>query len=117
MELLRLAARKLTGANRRAFVAEVTVRLSDGKVRQAEDRFGWNRLMIRKGLAERETGEVIPGHDEHTGRQRFEDLNAKFAADARDIAEPRTQTDPELKPERCNLCLTLRPWPNSVTVA
>lgn len=106
VELLRLAARKLTGADRRAFVAEVTVRLCDGRVRQAEDRFGWNRLMIRKGLRERETGEVIPGRYEHTGRQRFEDLDAKFADDVRDIAEPQTQADPELKSERRYLNLT-----------
>lgn len=106
VEFLLLAARKLTGTDRRSFVAEVTVRLCDGKVRQAEDRFGWNRQMVRKGLRERETGEVIPGHDGHTGRQRFEDLDRKFAEDIRDIAEPQTQTDPELKSERRYLNLT-----------
>lgn len=106
VELLRLAARKLTGEQKRAFIAEVTVRLCDGKVRQAEDRFGWNRKCIRRGLAERESGEVIPGNYEHTGRQRFEDLHPKFAEDLRDIAEPRTQTDPELKSERRYLNLT-----------
>lgn len=106
VELLRLAARKLTGADRRAFVAEVALKLCDGQVRQAEDRFGWNRQTIRKGLLERETGKVIPGKYEHTGRQRFEDLHPKFAKDLRDIAEPRTQTDPELKSERRYLNLT-----------
>lgn len=106
VELLQLAARQLTGERKRAFIAEVTVRLCDGKVRQAEDWFGWNRACIRRGLAERESGEVIPGNYEHTGRQRFEDRNARFAADVRDIAEPQTQTDPELKSERRYLNLT-----------
>lgn len=106
VELLRLAAGKLAGEKKRAFIAEVTLRLCDGKVRQAEDRFGWNRKCIRKGLAERESGEVIPGNYAKTGRQRFEDLHPKFAEDIRDIAEPRTQTDPELKSERRYLNLT-----------
>ena len=106
VELLRLAARKLKGEHKRALIAEVTVRLCDGKVRQAEDRFGWNRKCIRKGLAERESGEVIPANYSKTGRQRFEDLHPKFADDLRDIAEPQTQTDPELKTDQRYLNLT-----------
>ena len=106
VELLRLAAGKLTGEHKRAFIAEVTVRLCDGRVRQAEDRFGWNRKCIRKGLAERESGKVIPANYAKTGRQRFEDLHPKFADDLRDIAEPQTQTDPELKTDRRYLNLT-----------
>ena len=82
------------------------IRLCDGRVRQAEDRFGWNRKCIRRGLAERESGEVIPGNYANTGRQRFEDLHPQFADDVRDIAEPQTQTDPELKSERRYLNLT-----------
>jgi len=70
VELLRLAAGKLRGEHKRALIAEVTVRLCGGKVRQAEDRFGWNRRCIRRGLAERESGEVIPANDAKTGRQR-----------------------------------------------
>lgn len=106
VELLRLAAGKLRGEQKRAFIAEVTVRLCDSRVRQAEDRFGWNRNCIRKGLAERESGEVIPGNYAKTGLQRFEDLHPKFAEDLRDIAEPQTQTDPELKTDRRYLNLT-----------
>lgn len=106
VELLRLAAGKLRGEHKRALIAEVTVRLCGGKVRQAEDRFGWNRRCIRRGLAERESGEIIPANDAKTGRQRFEDLHPKFADDLRDIAEPQTQTDPELKSDRRYLNLT-----------
>lgn len=111
VELLRLAAGSLTGEHKRAFIAEVTVRLCDGRVRQAEDRFGWNRKCIRKGLAERESGKIIPPNYANTGyantgRRRFEDRHPKFADDVRDIAEPQTQTDPELKTDRRYLNLT-----------
>jgi hypothetical protein len=41
VELLRLAACKLTGHKQRIFVAEVAIRLCAGSARQAEERFGW----------------------------------------------------------------------------
>ena len=106
VDLFRLAAKKLKGPARRAFVAEVVLRLCDGKVRQAEDRFGWNRATIRKGLQERESGEIIAGHYAAAGRQRYEDRSPRFAEDVRDIAESKTQTDPELKSDRRYLNLT-----------
>ena len=106
VELLKLAARKLRGHERRAFVAEVVVRLCGGKERLAEDRFGWNRHTVRKGLQERQTGEIIPGNYENTGRRRFEELHPQFATDVREISEPKTHTDPELKSDRRYLNLT-----------
>ncbi|NQV23556.1 MAG: hypothetical protein HQ518_04225 [Rhodopirellula sp.] len=63
VELLRLAAGKLTGADRRMFVTEVALRLCDGRERLTEERFGWSRETVRKGLIERQTGEPIAtGH-------------------------------------------------------
>lgn len=106
VELLRLAARKLTGVDRRMFVAEVALRLCDGKERLAEERFGWSRETVRKGLAERETGEPIATEHKNCGRRRSEDQQPQLAADIRDIAEPNTQADPELKSERRYLNLS-----------
>ncbi len=108
VELLRFAAGKLTGSERRVFVAEVALRLCAGNARQAEERFGWGRETVRVGLRERETGIVVLGNFAARGRSRVEELNPKLADDIREIAEPQTQTDPELKSARCDLNLSAR---------
>ena len=40
------AARKLTGAKRRAFQAQVTLDYLEGSARQAERVFGWSRKKV-----------------------------------------------------------------------
>ena len=52
---LRLAARKLSGAKRRAFQAEMTIKYFNGSARLAESRTGWNRASVAMGLGERRT--------------------------------------------------------------
>ncbi len=108
VELLRLAAGTLTGSERRVFVAEVALRLCAGNARQAEERFGWGRETVRIGLRERETGIVVLGNFQARGRTRTEDSDPKLADDIRAIAEPQTQTDPELKSDRRDLNLSAR---------
>jgi hypothetical protein len=100
VELLRLAACKLTGHERRVFVAEVAIRLCEGNARQAEERFGWGRETVRKGLEELRTGTPAADNFKARGRARFEDRHPEFAASLREIVEPKTQADPELKSAR-----------------
>lgn len=54
--LLCSAAQRLTDAEHRSFIAEVTEVLCDGSVRRAEGQFGWGRETIRKELHERRSG-------------------------------------------------------------
>ena len=49
-------ARRLTGYQRRLFMAEVTTELCEGSARQAERRFGWGRETVLKGLHESRQG-------------------------------------------------------------
>ena len=95
--LIALAAVELTGHKRRQFVAEVTLALCDGNSRRSEERFGWSRVTVEKGLRERATG--IRCLENFAGRRRpaFEERNPQLAVDIRAIVEPRTQADPELK--------------------
>ena len=60
------AARKLTGAKRRAFEAKVTMELFDGNARKAEQELGRGRETIKKGVKESESGIVCS--DNHQGR-------------------------------------------------
>src|SRR5262245_21703363 len=57
-EELRLAAAQMTGAARRAFQAEMTLKYCHGSARFAETLLGWSRDTVEVGLAERRTGLV-----------------------------------------------------------
>lgn len=82
------------------FIAEVTIRLCHGNARQAEERFGWGRETVRKGLRELDHDIVIVGNFKARGRQPIEERNPQLADDIREVVEPRTQPDPELKSTR-----------------
>jgi hypothetical protein len=99
--MLRRAAELLSGAQRRLFQAEVTRELCDGSERRAEHRFGWGRQTVAKGLHELDHEFVCVGNFAARGRQRWEDKDPQLAQDIRDLVEPRSQTHPELKLERC----------------
>lgn len=99
-DLLRLAARSRTGHRRRRFQAEVTRALCGGRARRAERRFGWGRGNVDTGLHELESGIRCVENFATRGPRRSEDANPQLAADIRDLAEPHTQADPELKSDR-----------------
>jgi hypothetical protein len=98
--LIRSGARRLTGFQRRAFLAEVATELCDGNARQAERRFGWGRDTVEKGLHERRTGIRCLEDFVARGRRRVEDRDRRLAADIRSIAEPHSYADPSLKSSR-----------------
>lgn len=108
VDLLRSGASKLTGHHRRIFVAEVTLKLCHGSARVAESRFGWGRETIRKGLQELAQGKPLKDNFQARGAKRSEAKNPALAAAIRELAEPATQTDPELKSERRYLNLSSR---------
>src|SRR5438105_5009781 len=98
--LIRSAARRLTGHQRRLYMAEVTTQLCDGSPRQAERRFGWGRDAVELGLHESRQGVRCQEDFTARGRQRSEDKDPRLKADIRAIVEPHTQADPELKSSR-----------------
>jgi hypothetical protein len=98
--LIRSAAHRLKGHQRRLFLAEVTTQLCDGHPRQAERRFGWGRDTVQKGLHEARQGIRCVEDFAARGRQRSEDKDPQLAADIRALVEPHTQADPELQSPR-----------------
>ena len=98
--LIRSAAQRLKGHQRRLFLAEVADRLCDGNPRQAERRFGWGRQAVQKGLLEERQGIRCQEDFAARGRKRSEDKDPRLAADIRALVEPHTQADPELKSAR-----------------
>jgi len=98
--LIRSAARRLTGYQRRLSQAEVATELCGGNARQAERRFGWGRDTVDTGLNELRSGLRCRENFAARGRKRSEQQDPHLAADIRAIVEPHTYADPELKSAR-----------------
>lgn len=98
--LIRSAAQRLKGHQRRLFQAEVVTQLCGGNPRQAEQRFGWGRDTVRKGLQEAAAGIRCVEQFAARGQKPREESDPVLARDIRAIVEPHTQADPELKSQR-----------------
>jgi Rhodopirellula transposase DDE domain len=95
--LIGSGAKRLTGYQRRLFMAEVARELCGGSARRAERRFGRGRETVLKGLHEfREAIRCLENFAAR-GRLRSEAKNPQLAADIRAIVEPHTDADPQLK--------------------
>lgn len=98
--LIRSAAQRLKGHQRRLFQAEVAHALCDGSPRAAERRFGWGRDCVEKGLHEAGSGLRCVENFAAKGAVPREVKDPQLAADIRAVVEPHTQADPELKSSR-----------------
>lgn len=90
-------AQKLTGSDRRQFMAEVVKSLGRGGQTTAERELGWNRRTIRKGMQELEHGISIADSFKLRGRKRIEENLPSLLTDIVSIVEPHSQTDPSFK--------------------
>jgi hypothetical protein len=98
--LIRSAARRLKGHQRRLFQAEVAQLLCGGNPRAAERRFGWGRDSVATGLREAASGIRCVENFPARGKLPCEVKDAQLAADIRSLVEPHTQADPEVKSPR-----------------
>jgi hypothetical protein len=98
--LIRSAAQRLKGHQRRLFQAEVTDALCGGSPRAAEGRFGWGREAVATGQHEARSGIRCVEDFPARGAAAREAKDPQLAADVRAIVEPHTQADPELKSSR-----------------
>jgi hypothetical protein len=98
IEDLRLAASKMTGAARRAFQAEMTLKYCHSSARLAETICGWNREAVEVGLAEHRTGIICLGTQSVcSGRKRWEENYPEVAEALRQLAEAHAQQDPTFR--------------------
>src|SRR4051812_18911888 len=99
-DLIRSAAHRLKGHQRRLFQAEVAHALCGGSPRAAERRFGWGRDSVETGLNEARSGLRCVEDFAAKGAVLLEVKDPPLAADIRAVVEPHTQADPELKSPR-----------------
>lgn len=95
--ILKDAAKRLTGVQRRAFEAKTVLELLDGKVRQAESLLGWSRRTIRQGIQELRSGIVCVSDYHRRGNQKTEEKHPRLEQDIRELVEPYTQVDPQFQ--------------------
>ena len=104
---LRLAASKMTGAPRRAFQAEMTLKYCRGSARLAETILGWSRAAVEVGLAEHRTGMLCLGAQSAcSGRKRWEEHAPEVAEALRQLAAAPAQQAPTFRTTLASTRLT-----------
>ena len=98
VEDIRLASSKMTGADRRAFQAEMALKYCGGNARRAEDVFGWSRQAVKLGLHEQRTGIVCVGlHTFCCGAKLWEEKHPEVAQALWALAQSHSQQDPTFR--------------------
>jgi hypothetical protein len=104
--LLQDAAKQLKGSARRIFMARTVKELGPGGQRRAERELGWNRVTIRKGTRELESGFAIVDAFALRGRKRAEEHLPHLLADLTAIVDGQSQADPQFRTTRLYTRLT-----------
>ena len=99
--LLKDAAAKLTGPDKRNFMAKATLGLFDGSARKAETYMGWNRQSVEVGLHELHTGIICMDNYHARGNKKTEEKLSALERDIRSLVKAHSQADPQMR----------RPWP------
>lgn len=93
-------AKSLKGSARRLFMARTIKELGPGGQRRAERELGWNRVTLRKGLRELESGFTCCDAFALRGRKRTEDHLPHLLSHIQAIVDSQSQTDPQFRTNR-----------------
>jgi Rhodopirellula transposase DDE domain len=93
-------AKTLKGSARRLFMARTVKELGPGGQRRAERELGWNRITIRKGTHELDSGFICLDAFSARGRKRAEDHLPHLLEDLTAIVDSQSQTDPQFRTQR-----------------
>jgi hypothetical protein len=85
--LLKDAATKLTGPDKRNFMAKATLGLFDGSSRKAETYMGWNRQSVEVGLHELHTGIICRDNYPARGNKKTEEKLSALESDIRSLVD------------------------------
>jgi hypothetical protein len=105
-EYLQGTADSLHGADRRLFMARTVRMLGPEGQRRAERELNWNRVTIRKGMHELDSGIRCVDAFCLRGRQRAEEHLPNLLTDIKAIVDAQCQTDPSFQTQRLYARLT-----------
>lgn len=98
---LKDASVKLTGYNKRIFMAQATLDYFSGSPRKAETYMGWSRNTVAKGLFELKTGTICQDNHSSKGRKKIEAKFPQLESDIRSLVDDKSQADPQFKTVFC----------------
>ena len=88
----------MSGSERRAFQAVMTLKYCQGKARLAERVFGWGRDTVQLGLNEQRTGVICLGmQSAYGGDKLWEEKHSEVAQALWTLAELHSQQDPTFR--------------------
>jgi hypothetical protein len=93
-------AASLKGSERRLFMARTVKLLGWGGQRRAEQELGWNRVTLRKGMHELDSGVVCLDAFSQRGQLRAEERLPHLLDDIKAIVDGQSQTDPRFRTQR-----------------
>lgn len=96
-KLIKDACKRLTGYNRRAYHAHITMEYFNGSPYKAERKMGWGRESVAKGLKKAHSGIRCMDNFQGRGRKKTEDMIPGIKEDIIPIVEPQTQADSAMK--------------------
>lgn len=99
-KLFQETATALKGSQRRLFMARTVKELGRGGQRRAEERLGWDRTTIRKGMHELESGIICVDAFNARGRKRAEEHLPNLLDDLKAIVDSQSQVDPQFRTNR-----------------
>ena len=92
---IRLAASRMSGAQRRSFMADMSLKYCGSSPRLTETVFGWSRDTVEIGLGEKRTGILCIGfQSSRCGNKPWEEKHPDMAEFLCKIAEEQSQQDP-----------------------
>lgn len=86
---IRLAASRMSGCQRRGFMAEMSLKYCSGSPRLTESIFGWSRDTVETGLGEKRTGILCIGfQSSRCGNKAWEEKHPEMAEFVQDCRRP-----------------------------
>jgi hypothetical protein len=82
IEDLRFAAKKMTGASRRAFQGRICQKYFEGNARKTEKILGWGRRPVQLGLEEQRSGIICVGRQSTSRLRSTLTRSAEITAEA-----------------------------------
>lgn len=98
--ILKETANELTGYERRHFMAKVVMEVYQGNARESNRELGWNRITLKKALAEWNGQMCFVNEYGKRGRKPVEKELPTLLEDIRQIADEASQTDPTFQTMR-----------------